>query len=97
MGRVLRRVVFHDRQRGIHRYLFWRETDYLPWTNLTSAKVEEENSPEITRCTITLTSSNRTLTISSDLFSLDEVQNIAKELETEKLIQGDQKNCADKV
>ena len=55
-------------------------TTRLTWSNLNSATLRETSTPGTESCNIDLCAGESRITISSDLFPLEEVQELAKEL-----------------
>lgn len=67
---------------GIARRVFLRQTHYMRWVELAQAKITETDHNGVASCTINLTAANgTTISLSSDILHLDDVQELAKEAE----------------
>lgn len=58
----------------------------ITWQEHPTATLHETNNQAVTSCTITLQSGQRSIRISSDVFPLDSVQELARELAECKLL-----------
>ncbi len=73
---------------GISHHSFFCTRNRILWEELDGVTVDEQDSMGTARCTITLRAKDgRTLTLSSDLLPLEEVQELAAELRPEGAIQ----------
>lgn len=70
---------------GISRRSWWR-TETRRWAQLTGARVEETSDRGIASCTICLTFAEEEWRISSDLLSLDDVQELKADLHAAGLL-----------
>ncbi len=70
---------------GITRsILFYKE--HIDWANIKNAEVRQLQSPGTEACTIILTSPTVTMTISSDLLPLTQVEELADELKNNGIL-----------
>lgn len=70
---------------GITRRSLWGTTS-LRWADLTAASVSSTSNQGTASCTINLQAGPVSMRISSDLLPLEEVENLAKELEACELL-----------
>ena len=66
---------------GISRHVYLRRTHCLRWAEVTHTDITETDSNGVASCTISLQTANgTTLTLSSDVLPLDDVQELATEI-----------------
>lgn len=70
---------FHIDEEGVTRTLLWRK-QHIRWADVTAADFRHTQRPGTEACAITLTTETDSLTLSSDLLPLEQMEEIVREL-----------------